>query len=286
MSIHLVVDGRAAEVEDEGATLLEALRDGAGRAFAQGRVQPPGPVRVLHRAHRRPGHGSRASRPVRRVAGREVVTLAGLDAGEADRLGGGFRPATAPASAGSAPPGSSSAWPGWVAGRAGPLSREDVVDALVGHLCRCTGWQTIVEAALDVPVPANPGAGAGAAGDQAPATGVTAIEAPADGGAGDRGAGHGVPAAGERDLRAAARRASIEGRTRPAGRPGGGPGGGRVRRGHGARRRARGRAGAPAVAGPSARRWRRPGWRRARSRAGERRPSSAGRSRSRLAPGT
>ena len=51
--IAFVLDGQPVEVADDGASLLEVLRDRLGRRTRQGRLQPPGPVRVLHGAGRR-----------------------------------------------------------------------------------------------------------------------------------------------------------------------------------------------------------------------------------------
>jgi hypothetical protein len=43
-----VVDGASVEVADDGASLLDVLRDQLGDPLAEGRLQPAGPVRVLH----------------------------------------------------------------------------------------------------------------------------------------------------------------------------------------------------------------------------------------------
>ena len=47
----------AVTVADDGASLLEVLRDRAGIRSAEGRMQPAGPVRLLHRARRRRATG-------------------------------------------------------------------------------------------------------------------------------------------------------------------------------------------------------------------------------------
>ena len=69
-TVALVVDGVEVEVA-AGSTLLEALRDQLGRAHAQGRLQPAGPVRVLHGAGRRcaPGRVRDPGAPGRRARG-------------------------------------------------------------------------------------------------------------------------------------------------------------------------------------------------------------------------
>ena len=148
MPIRLVVDGRAAEVEDEGATLLEALREELGVRSPKDGCSPQGQCgccTVLIDGQARVA----CVTPVRRVAGREVVTLAGLDAGEADRWADAFTRHGA-SQCGFCTPGIIVRLAGLDRRSGGPLSRQDVVNALIGHLCRCTGWQTIVEAALDV----------------------------------------------------------------------------------------------------------------------------------------
>ncbi len=116
--------------------------------------------------------------PARRVAGREVTTLDGLPDGRADRW------ADALVACGGSQCGVCT--PGIVMRLAalespdGPVSRSAAVarvdQALVAHLCRCTGWQSIEEAAARVL-----------------------------GGEADR------PVSAGRDLGAAARRAALEG---------------------------------------------------------------------------
>jgi hypothetical protein len=104
--------------------------------------------------------------PVRRVAGRSVVTAEGLPDVERTGWAGAFC-ATGASQCGFCTPG--------ILVRLAALKRKggtDVDGALLAHLCRCTGWRTIAEA-------------------------YTAF-------------GHEHPA---RDLEAASRRASIEGRT-------------------------------------------------------------------------
>jgi len=99
--------------------------------------------------------------PVRRIAGRSVTTLEGLSAEERDRWASAFAAAGASqcgfctpgivmrlAALGSAPPGA-------------VPSRHDVESALRAHLCRCTGWQSIVEAACRVLAVSDPPPGAG-----------------------------------------------------------------------------------------------------------------------------
>ncbi|HEV2309741.1 MAG TPA: 2Fe-2S iron-sulfur cluster-binding protein, partial [Acidimicrobiia bacterium] len=81
--------------------------------------------------------------PVTRVAGRRVTTLEGLDAARRDALAAAFLDAGA-SQCGFCTPG--------ILLRAAALEdrgRDDFADAeraLAAHLCRCTGWRSVVEA--------------------------------------------------------------------------------------------------------------------------------------------
>jgi len=103
--------------------------------------------------------------PVRRIAGRSVTTLEGLPPDQRDRWAAAFV-ACGASQCGFCTPGivmrlaALEPAPGAVAPR-----RKDVEAALRAHLCRCTGWQSIVEAAcralgaLDPPPGADDGLG-------------------------------------------------------------------------------------------------------------------------------
>lgn len=86
--------------------------------------------------------------PLRRVAGRSVTTVDGLDAGVRDRLVAAFV-ATGASQCGFCTPG--------ILCRLAALGDQPAVDqvttALLAHLCRCTGWRTIVDAATAPPAP-------------------------------------------------------------------------------------------------------------------------------------
>ena len=116
--------------------------------------------------------------PARRVAGRSVTTLDGLDPGVRERWAGAFSE-TGASQCGFCTPGIIMRLAALE--QKGPLTEPGVASALLAHLCRCTGWRTILEAA-----------------DRA--AGPT--EEPAGG-----------PARHGRDLARAARRAAIEGRS-------------------------------------------------------------------------
>ena len=87
--------------------------------------------------------------PVRRVAGRHVTTLEGLPAEQRARWAGAFVQRGA-SQCGFCTPGivmRLAALEGGAARRG--TTGHDIESSLRAHLCRCTGWQSIVEAAAD-----------------------------------------------------------------------------------------------------------------------------------------
>ena len=87
--------------------------------------------------------------PVRRIAGRGVTTLEGLPTEQRDRWASAFV-AHGASQCGFCTPGIVMRLAALdETGGAGAPSRRDVEAALRAHLCRCTGWQSIVEAACD-----------------------------------------------------------------------------------------------------------------------------------------
>ena len=87
--------------------------------------------------------------PVRRVAGRRVTTLEGLSAEQRARWAGAFVQRGA-SQCGFCTPGivmRLAALEGGAARRG--TTGHDIESSLRAHLCRCTGWQSIVEAATD-----------------------------------------------------------------------------------------------------------------------------------------
>lgn len=126
--------------------------------------------------------------PARRVAGRQVTTAAGLTPPEQQRWTDAFL-ACGASQCGFCTPGIVCRFVGHERRGADLTDRATVDKALAAHLCRCTGWQTIREAAAIAAAPSP----------QALATDVaTSVAAPPSGDA------------TERDRDAAARRASIE----------------------------------------------------------------------------
>jgi xanthine dehydrogenase small subunit len=148
-TVALVVDGHALVVPDDGGSLLDALRDHAGVRSAKDGCSPQGQCgccTVLVDGQARVA----CVTPVRRVAGRTITTAAALpDAGRwADALC-----ATGGSQCGFCTPGiavrlsalaASGRSPGDEAG--GVTGIAGCERALLAHLCRCTGWQPIVDA--------------------------------------------------------------------------------------------------------------------------------------------
>jgi xanthine dehydrogenase small subunit len=136
------VDGSDVEVADDGTSLLEVLRDRLGRRSVKDGCSPQGQCgccTVLVDGVARVA----CVTPARRVAGRTITTLEGLP--EADR----HRWADAFCQAGASQCGFCT--PGIIMRLAalGPAacSPERVETALLAHLCRCTGWRSILAAA-------------------------------------------------------------------------------------------------------------------------------------------
>jgi aerobic-type carbon monoxide dehydrogenase small subunit (CoxS/CutS family) len=156
VTVQLTVDGRQVEVARADASLLEVLRDELGVRSPKDGCSPQGQCgccTVLVDGQPRVA----CVTPVRRVAGREVVTLDGLDEGTRAAWGEAF------CAAGASQCGFCT--PGIVVRLEGLRSKGASVDdeaalerALAAHLCRCTGWRTIGDA-WRLAVPALAGAG-------------------------------------------------------------------------------------------------------------------------------
>jgi len=142
-TVALVVDGEAVEIPVEG-TLLDALRDHLGHRSLKDGCSPQGQCgccTVLVDGVARVA----CVTPVRRMAGRKITTLDGLDPELLDRLITAFE-ATGASQCGFCTPGILSRLVGLA--RRGVPSETQIRTALGAHLCRCTGLQPIVDAAL------------------------------------------------------------------------------------------------------------------------------------------
>ncbi|MEM8922813.1 MAG: 2Fe-2S iron-sulfur cluster-binding protein [Actinomycetota bacterium] len=163
--IRLTVDGNDVTVGDVSGTLLDLLRDQLRITEVKDGCSPQGQCgccTVLVDGQPRVA----CVTPVRRVSGRTVITAAGLEPGRQRRWQEAFL-ACGASQCGFCTPGIVTRLDALErSGKAdGPGEHEKVDQALLAHLCRCTGWQTIHEA-WDVfrggtPVTLSPSSSAG-----------------------------------------------------------------------------------------------------------------------------
>jgi xanthine dehydrogenase small subunit len=142
-TIQLRVDGVDVEVPDDGASLLDVLRDLGRRSPKDGcspqgqcgccTVWVDGSARVA------------CVTPARRVAGRSVTTAEGLDPGVRDGWAQAFSD-TGASQCGFCTPGIIMRLAALAERRPG-FDDDDVDRALAAHLCRCTGWLAMHDAA-------------------------------------------------------------------------------------------------------------------------------------------
>jgi len=141
--LHFTLNGAEVDAELDAAasiSLLDVLREQFGIRSAKDGCSPQGQCgccTVLVDGQARVA----CVTPAKRVAGRVVTTLEGLDADRRDDLAAAFAECGA-SQCGFCTPG--------ILMRLSTLADPtpaSVNQALLAHLCRCTGWQTIVEAA-------------------------------------------------------------------------------------------------------------------------------------------
>ncbi len=143
-----MLNGAPVEVAAEGASLLEALRDHLGVRSPKDGCSPQGQCgccTVWVDGQPRVA----CVTPVARVAGRAVTTVEGLAAADewAERLC-----ATGGSQCGFCTPGIVMRLDPLAADAEGRRDEAAVRQALLAHLCRCTGWETVVAAACTSPV--------------------------------------------------------------------------------------------------------------------------------------
>lgn len=146
--MNLVVNGATVEVDDEHATLLTVLREQLGLHSVKDGCAPQGQCgccTVLVDGQPRVA----CVTPVRRIAGRAITTAEALP--DRDALANAFV-ATGASQCGFCTPGILCRLSGHRS-RTGALDATSIREALKAHLCRCTGWQTITEAATLVDAP-------------------------------------------------------------------------------------------------------------------------------------
>jgi xanthine dehydrogenase small subunit len=148
--VQLRVDGCAVDCEPADHSLLTVLREQLGLTSVKDGCSPQGQCgccTVLVDGAPRVS----CVTPARRMAGRDVTTVDGLDPAVRDRLVSAFVDAGA-SQCGFCTPGILVRLAGL-----GPDPHPNRVDtALLAHLCRCTGWNTVVEAATGALAPPGP----------------------------------------------------------------------------------------------------------------------------------
>jgi len=142
--IELMVDGRQVQVPDDGGTLLDVLRDGLGLRSAKDGCSPQGQCgccTVLVDGAPRVA----CVTPARRVAGRAITTLEGLSTEVQDEWADALV-ATGGSQCGFCTPGIIVRLEGLRSKGVAADDTTSVERSLQAHLCRCTGWRTIVDA--------------------------------------------------------------------------------------------------------------------------------------------
>jgi xanthine dehydrogenase small subunit len=142
-AVTFALNGSTVSVADDGATLLDALRGDLGCRSVKDGCSPQGQCGCctvwVDGAAR-----VACVTPLRRVSGRDVTTVEGLDPDLRDRWVNAFV-ATGASQCGFCTPGILLRLAALERG-ARPPTRQAVESALLAHLCRCTGWQSVVEA--------------------------------------------------------------------------------------------------------------------------------------------
>ena len=142
--VEIVVDGDDVVVPDDGLTLLDVLRDVCGITSVKDGCSPQGQCgccTVLVDGQPRVS----CVTPVRRVNARRITTLDGFSPEVRARWVAAFA-ATGASQCGFCTPGIICRFEGLRAKDAAHENRDAAAKALQAHLCRCTGWQTIVDA--------------------------------------------------------------------------------------------------------------------------------------------
>ncbi|MGI9602909.1 MAG: 2Fe-2S iron-sulfur cluster-binding protein, partial [Acidimicrobiales bacterium] len=147
-ALELMINGEAVSVPDDGRTLLDVLRTDVHAVSVKDGCSPQGQCgccTVLVDGQPRVS----CVTPARRVQGREITTLEGVD--EDRRLAwAAALTATGGSQCGFCTPGIICRLVGAEEKGADLADAATVGRALQAHLCRCTGWQTISEAAVRV----------------------------------------------------------------------------------------------------------------------------------------
>lgn len=145
----IIVNGEARTVADETSTLLDVLRGECGITSVKDGCSPQGQCgccTVLVDGQARVS----CVTPVRRVRGRAITTVEGLDHRTRTAWGEAFT-STGGSQCGFCTPGIVCRFESLRAKGGQHNDRSTAEDALLAHLCRCTGWQPIVDAWVAFP---------------------------------------------------------------------------------------------------------------------------------------
>ena len=143
-SVEIIVNGETVVVADTTATLLDVLRGCAGMVSVKDGCSPQGQCgccTVLVDGQPRVS----CVTPIRRVRGREVTTVEGL-APEVRAAWGEAFAATGGSQCGFCTPGIVCRFEGLRSKEISHDDRAKAADALLAHMCRCTGWQPVLDA--------------------------------------------------------------------------------------------------------------------------------------------
>ncbi len=142
--LHLTVNGAEVTLPDDGSSLLAVLRERLGLTSVKDGCAPQGQCgccTVLVDGQPRVS----CVTPARRVQGRSVITLEGLSEADRKRWGEAFC-STGGSQCGFCTPGIIMRFEGLRAKGVDGEDRAGAARALQAHLCRCTGWQPVVDA--------------------------------------------------------------------------------------------------------------------------------------------
>ena len=148
-NLELTVNGEPITVVDDASSLLDVLRGECGLTSVKDGCSPQGQCgccTVLVDGQPRVS----CVTPVRRVRGRAITTVEGLDDRVRDQWGAAFA-ATGGSQCGFCTPGIICRFEGLRAKGAAHHDRDASADALLAHLCRCTGWQPVIDAWVAFP---------------------------------------------------------------------------------------------------------------------------------------
>jgi xanthine dehydrogenase small subunit len=143
VTVSFTVDGHEVTVDDDGSSLLEVLRDRLGLRSPKDGCSPQGQCgccTVLVDGQPRVS----CVTPARRVAGRTVTTVEGLDEGTRRSWGEAFA-ACGGSQCGFCTPGIVVRLEGLRRKGVAADDTSSIERALNAHLCRCTGWRTVVD---------------------------------------------------------------------------------------------------------------------------------------------